>query len=112
MGAQQHGMVIVENIGSLSFWSLMTLFPMELSTKLDRLTIGVLPVKMKLIMITDPPRWMKMMMTIFGVFMSSKMKKRVLTLAKKPDCWAQVRERYGPECIPPSFGECGGSCKT
>jgi hypothetical protein len=110
-GAQQHGMVIVENLGSASFWSMMTMFPMELSTKLDRLTIGVLPVKMKLIMMTDPPRWMKMMMTIFGVFMSAKMKSRMV-MFKKPDCWAAVREKFGAEAIPPSFGECNGTCKT
>jgi len=47
--AQEAGMCFCEAIGQkLGFWAMMTLVPMKLSMKLDRLTIGVLPIKMKL----------------------------------------------------------------
>ena len=42
-----------------------TLGAMDLGVKLDRLTIGILPIKMKLMLIADSPRWMSIMMGIF-----------------------------------------------
>ena len=107
--AQEHGMSFCESIGSnVGFWAAMTMVPMKLSAKLDRLTIGTLPVKMKCIMILDPPRWMATMMAIMGVFMSAKMKKRMVLL-KKPDCWAEPAARWGAGCVPKGFAECGGT---
>ena len=44
--SQEHGMCFCEAMGKLSFWTMMTMVPMKLSAKLDRLTIGTLPVKM------------------------------------------------------------------
>jgi hypothetical protein len=44
--AQEHGMAFCESIGNMGFWPMMTMVPMKLSAKLDRLTIGTLPVKM------------------------------------------------------------------
>ena len=84
----------------------MTLVPMKLGAKLDRLTIGVLPVKMKLILCLDSPRWMSIMMKVFGVFMSRKMRSR---LKIKKQEWAYVAECFGQACIPAGFGECGGT---
>lgn len=76
--AQENGMCFAEILGTkLGFWSMMTLFPMKLSVKLDRLTIGVLPVKMKMLVILDTPGWMSILMKIFGVFISKKMKSRM-----------------------------------
>jgi hypothetical protein len=62
--AQQNGMVMCESLGRMGFYSMMTLVPMKLSAKIDRLTIGVLPVKMKLILCLDSPRWMSIMMKV------------------------------------------------
>ena len=107
--AMEHGMSFCESVGSnVSFWAAMTMVPMKLSAKLDRLTIGTLPVKMKCIMILDPPRWMATMMAIMGAFMSAKMKKRMVLL-KKPDCWAGPAARWGAGCVPKGFAECGGA---
>ena len=38
-------------------------------------------------MMLDTPKWMSVLMTIMGAFMSKKMKQRMMAL-KKPDCWA------------------------
>ena len=43
---------------------------MDLGVKLDRLTIGILPIKMKLMLIADSPRWMSIMMGITMDFTS------------------------------------------
>ena len=56
--AQANGMCILENMASTGFWASMTMVPMKLGVKLDRLTMGVIPCKMKLIVILDTPRWM------------------------------------------------------
>ena len=107
--AQGNGIVFVEDIAQLGFWSAMTLVPMKLSIKLDRLTIGVLPVKMKLLLIFDSPTWMDIMMKMFSVFMSKKMRSRMVVYKKE---WHVLTERLGQECIPAGFGECGGTLST
>ena len=89
----------------LGFWKSMTLVPMKLSVKLDRFTIGVMPVKMKAIAIIDAPRWMGMLMKVFSVFMSKKMMKRMVILKE----WGKIAEITGQACIPAGFGECGGT---
>eukprot|EP00320_Phaeocystis_rex_P000568 CAMPEP_0119072188 /NCGR_PEP_ID=MMETSP1178-20130426/58200_1 /TAXON_ID=33656 /ORGANISM="unid sp, Strain CCMP2000" /LENGTH=311 /DNA_ID=CAMNT_0007054175 /DNA_START=152 /DNA_END=1087 /DNA_ORIENTATION=- len=106
--AMEHGMAFCECVGSMGFWTMMTMFPMKLSAKLDRLTIGTLPVKMKCLMILDPPKWMALMMSIMGAFMSAKMKKRMVLL-KGPDCWAGPAAQWGAGCVPKGFAECGGA---
>uniref|UniRef100_A0A7S0IL42 CRAL-TRIO domain-containing protein n=1 Tax=Calcidiscus leptoporus TaxID=127549 RepID=A0A7S0IL42_9EUKA len=104
--AQRHGMAIVENLACVGFWAAVTMVPMKLSVKLDRLTIGILPVKMKLILMLDTPRWMSVMMRIFSMFMSKKMQKRMVMCKKE---WHAVGERLGADCVPSGFGECGGT---
>ena len=107
--AQANGIAFVENVAQIGFWASMTLVPMKLSVKLDRLTIGVLPVKMKLILILDCPTWMDVLVKMFSVFMSKKMRSRMVLLKKE---WHVVAERFGQPCIPAGFGECGGSLAT
>lgn len=104
--AQLNGLTFVENCASLSFWQTMTLAPMKLSVKLDKLTMGVIPVKMKLLLILDTPRWMNVLMKIFSLFMSKKLMKRMRTYKKE---WEKVAEMVGAECIPKGFGGCAGT---
>ena len=51
--AQQRGMVVAENVAQCGFWQCCTMMPMKLGIKIDRLTLGVLPIKMKRMIITD-----------------------------------------------------------
>ena len=104
--AQLNGMVMCETLGRIGFYSAMTLVPMKLGAKLDKLTMGVLPVKMKLILCLDSPRWMSVMMKVFGMFMSKKMRSRIKI--KKQE-WGFVSECFGAACIPKGFGECEGT---
>lgn len=105
--AQLHGMAFAEAVGSkLSFWSIMTLVPMKLSVKLDRLTIGVLPIKMKVLLILDAPNWMNLIMKVVSVFLSKKMKERLVVVRKD---FHLAAEYFGAGCIPVGFSECNGS---
>lgn len=106
--AQSNGIVFVENIASMGFWASMTLVPMSLGAKLDRLTIGILPVKMKLILMLDCPTWISAIMKVFGVFMSKKMKQRMVYLKKE---WGAPAEHFGAAAVPAGFAECNGACR-
>ena len=61
-------------------------------------------------MMLDTPKWMSVLMTIMGAFMSKKMKQRMMAL-KKPDCWAAPAAQWGAACVPAGFAECGGAGK-
>ena len=82
----------------------MTMVPMKLGTKLDRLTIGVLPIKMNALYILETPKWCSMLMKFLGAFMSKKMKQRIAILQD----WAKVEDLLGKECIPKGFGKLEG----
>lgn len=107
--AQDNGMVIVENCAKMGFFDLFTLMPMKLGAKLDRLTIGVLPIKCKKIYLLEEPRWMKMLMKLMGMFLSKKMKSRIKTMGDKFD---QLGEELGEECIPKKFGPLEGKMEV
>jgi hypothetical protein len=78
--AQDNGVLLLEELDKIGFWNCMTLIPMELSAKMDRLTIGVLPVKMKGIYMFGSPRWMNLMMGLMKPFLSKKMKERIISV--------------------------------
>lgn len=107
--AQRHGMAFCENMAQLGFWASMTLMPIKLSVKLDRLTIGIIPVKMKALLLLDCPAWMNVLMKIFGVFVSKKMKSRMTFLKKD---WAAPAHHFGAEAVPRGFGGCEGATLT
>lgn len=78
--AQDNGVLLLEELDKIGLWNCMTLIPMDLSAKMDRLTIGVLPVKMKGIYMFGSPRWMSLMMGLMKPFLSKKMKERINTV--------------------------------
>ena len=102
--AQEKGMVIVENCAKMGFFEMFTLMPMKLATKLDRLTIGVLPVKLVKIYVLETPGWMKAFLKFMGMFISKKLMKRIVYLEE----WDEVEKNVGKECIPKNFGKLEG----
>lgn len=110
--AQDNGVNIVEDLNKIGFWNCMTLIPIELSAKMDRLTIGVLPVKMKGIYVFGAARWMHLMMGLMKPFLSKKMKDRMYILTEKvaPDPQQYCDDLVGRDSIPEGFmGLEGGS---
>lgn len=104
--AQKNGLIFIENLDKMGMIATFSLMPMKLSTKLDRLTIGVLPIKMKALYMLDIPRWVSIFMKFLGIFLSKKMKKRLIVLKE----WSALEEIVGgKERIPVGFGKSDGS---
>ena len=102
--AQTRGMVFMENCAEMGFIQSITLVPMSVGTKLDRLTMGVLPIKMKALYIFEVAMWMSLFMKMAGMFVSSKMKERILIC----DDYSGVEEIVALEHIPKGFGTLQG----
>jgi len=104
--AQDHGAMIIENLGRIGFWKMCTLVPMDLGAKLDRLTIGILPVKMKSIYVFGAAGWMNILMTMMKPFMGKKMRDRMVVVNdKKTDMQTYCDELVTRAQIPQGF--CG-----
>ena len=104
--AQRNGIMFFENVTTkLGFIQMCTMMPMKLSTKLDRLTIGALPIKMKKMYIFDVPTWMDLLMKFMGMFMSKKMQSRIVVSKDM----SIIEPLVGADAIPKRFGnlDCG-----
>ncbi|KAL3904088.1 MAG: hypothetical protein SGARI_005086, partial [Bacillariaceae sp.] len=102
--AQDNGVIIVEDCAKIGFWKMCTLMPMDLGAKLDRLTIGILPVKMKAFYIYGTATWMTVMINMMKPFMSKKMKERMICLnEKKTDLQAFFDDLVTRQKIPKYF---------
>lgn len=108
--AQDHGVVLMEDLNKIGFWNTMTLIPIEVSAKMDRLTIGVLPVKMKAIYMFGAARWLHLMMGLMKPFLSKKMRDRmiIVTEAIAPDRQQFCDELIGRDSIPEGFMDLEG----
>ena len=98
--AQEHGMIVVQNMASKRMIETMTLVPMELGTKIDRYTIGVLPIKMKVCYIFNHRPWLGLLLGITKVFMSKKMRSRMITIPAKDNPQSVIDEAIGRDNIP------------
>ena len=94
--AQDNGIIFMEDLDKMGFWSCMTLIPMEVSAKMDRLTIGVLPVKMKACYMFGCARWVSIFMAMMKPFLSKKMRERLIVVT---DSVAPDRQKYCDDLI-------------
>jgi len=106
--AQENGLVFVENLAKVGMVKCFTMIPAKLSAKLDRLTIGVLPIKMNALYMLESPTWVNVFMKVVGVFMSKKLKKRLVNLKE----WDKVEVLLGKDCIPKGFGKLAGNLEV
>lgn len=97
--AQQNGCVLVENVGKMQFWSSVTLVSPNLAFKIDRLTIGTMPVKMKQIYVCESPQWAQVLLNIMKPFLSKTVKARIVFL-QSPKVLEDI---LGLDCIPTEF---------
>jgi hypothetical protein len=106
-------MLIIQDTGDMGFWEFMTLFPAEVSAKLDRLTIGVLPIQMKGLYLVHAAGWMKLLIALIKPFMSKKIKQRLVTIGKKEDASPILTEVLGgKEFIPTNCCGLEGTLET
>jgi len=99
-GAQKNGLVVAESVGGHGLFETMTAVSMDVGTKLDRLTIGILPIKMEFCYLYNNPGWMRVMMAIMSPFMGKKMRKRIVTIKNKESPQSIFEEAIGKEYIP------------
>lgn len=108
-GSQEHGFVFVEAIGKTGMMEMFTVVSMDVGTKLDRLTIGILPVKMEACYLFNNPTWMRIIMGLMSPFMGSKMRKRIVTLPAKKDPQEFFEANIGKEYIPTGVAQLNGT---
>jgi len=103
--AQENGAMIIEDMGHIGFWKMMTLVPAELGAKMDRLTIGILPVRMKAIYVFGAASWMNVLITMMKPFMGKKMRQRMQILPNKTNMQEFCDDLVTRKNIPEGF--CG-----
>ena len=101
-GATMNAMII-EDLGMVGFWKMATMVPAELSAKMDRLTIGILPVRMKKFYIFGAARWMQLMMAFMKPFLGKKMRERMVILPRKTDMQKFCDDLVSRKNIPSGF---------
>jgi rubrerythrin len=111
--AQRHGMVFVESLAKKGMWECFGIVPMDVSAKLDRLTIGSMPVKMKKIYMFDAAQWLHIVNALMRPFLSAKMRSRLVCPTAKDEPPQAICDReFGRASIPHGFaGMVGGTMK-
>jgi hypothetical protein len=97
--AQQNGCVLVQNLGKIQFWNSLTLLNPTLAHKIDRLTIGTMPVKMKQIYVCESPQWAQMLVKLMMPFLSPIVRDRIVFLGNPKI----LEDILGLDCIPSGF---------
>jgi len=96
--------ILMENLHKCTLLHMLTLLPADLSAKLDRWTIGVLPLKIQSIYLLQTPRWVSVILTLLKPFVSKKMRQRIKSINDK-NVEKTVTDVVGLEGIPKGF--CG-----
>lgn len=104
--AQENGSILINNIAKVGLWDAMTFVPPDVNAKLDRLTIGVLPVKNKKIILMECSGWLNVILAIIKPFLSKKMRNRIAPLDND---YKELEEQLGgKEYVVKNFGRCDG----
>mmetsp|Transcript_18901 Transcript_18901/g.27978 ORF Transcript_18901/g.27978 Transcript_18901/m.27978 type:complete len:347 (+) Transcript_18901:51-1091(+) len=107
--AQKNGIIFVESLGKKGMYETFTMVPMDLGTQMDRLTIGVLPLRCKAIYTFNHLRWMSILVTVFKPFMSAKMRQRVIVIPRSEDPGPVIEKEVGGKAaIPAEFADLKG----
>jgi hypothetical protein len=104
--AQENGMVFANNLAFIHFWPFMTMLPMELGIKLDEFMVSVTPLKTKLVLFFDRPRWHKFAFAMLKGFLTRNMRRRVVMVNRNAQ--KLVEDSLGKDCIPKGFNELDG----
>lgn len=106
--AQTKGLVVVDDMAEIGFWSYMTMLPMQVGISLDRFLISVCPLKAKNVVMMRRPKWMEIAYGLLSWFMTNKMKSRVTMVITGEEAETLDKLVGGPEFIPQNFGHVNG----
>eukprot|EP00545_Synedropsis_sp_CCMP1620_P012196 CAMPEP_0119022402 /NCGR_PEP_ID=MMETSP1176-20130426/27935_1 /TAXON_ID=265551 /ORGANISM="Synedropsis recta cf, Strain CCMP1620" /LENGTH=363 /DNA_ID=CAMNT_0006977253 /DNA_START=113 /DNA_END=1204 /DNA_ORIENTATION=+ len=109
--AQENGIILAQSMGEKGMIETMTMVPMSLGTKLDRLTIGTLPVKMQVFYIFNHKRWLGILMGMLKPFLSKKMRQRIVTIPRNQDPQTVMDKEIGRDFIPVGFAGLEGKAE-
>lgn len=109
--AQDKGMVFINSLANIKFLPFMTMLPLQLGMKLDEFMISVIPLKTKLVLLLDRPKWAKFAFRyLLRPFLTKNMRKRSVVLEDDPQ-QKLVSEALGggTDCIPIGFNGLDGN---
>lgn len=101
--AQENGTILMQSMGHKGMIETFTMVSMDLSTKMDRFTMGVIPVKMKALYMFKHSLWLAILMGMMKPFLSKKIRERFITVPKNVDLQALLEEKVGRDCIPVGY---------
>ena len=101
---QHHGSALVVATGKrLGFLESFTCMPLELQAKIDKLTIGTLPIRVQQLHFYNNPTWARFLVALFRPFMSAKMTKRITMIPNHDNpATASHSALGGPAFVPSS----------
>lgn len=97
---QHHGVAIVTNLGKVDLATFLSMLPPNLTRKLERFTINILPIKTEQMYVTGSPTWCNFFMTIIKPLISDELRRRMVTLESP----AALNKVLGVDCVPEGFG--------
>lgn len=117
--AQENGMVFVQSMGYKGMMESINELPGDvMAKKLDKFTMGTLPIKLKSIYILNAKGWVRQILALMKPFLAQKLRDRIVMLDDKNTRKNLMNDKnpleflkddlLGPACIPEGFGCFGG----
>ena len=108
-GAQQMGLVVVDDMSDIGFYDYMTMLPLQVGISVDRFLVSVTPLKAKNVVLMHLPRWAEIGWNLLSWFLTKKMKSRVTVVSSGDDDIDTLLKVVGGfEYIPVDFGNYKG----
>lgn len=111
-GAQTKGLVVVDDMAEIGFWTYMTMLPIQVGISVDRFLISVTPLKAKNVVMMHLPKWAEIGYGLLSWFLTKKMKSRVTMVSKGEEINTLEKVVGGANFIPEDFGDLKGELKT
>ncbi|KAL7440138.1 hypothetical protein ACHAXH_007874 [Discostella pseudostelligera] len=106
--AQQNGLVVIDDMAEIGFWTYMTMLPLHVGISVDRFLISVTPLKAKNVVLMHLPRWAEIGYGLLSWFLTAKMKSRVTIVSKSEEIETLEKIVGGANFIPRDFGDWNG----
>jgi hypothetical protein len=104
---QDNGIVFIQCFAGMSFWSWMTMLPLNLGIQVDEFLISVIPLKTRIVLFLERPPWVRFGYQLLSAILTRAMKKRVFMVPDK-NPQQSVEKVVNAECIPVDFDGLNG----
>jgi hypothetical protein len=100
--------VFIQCFAGMSFWSWMTMLPLNLGIQVDEFVISVIPLKTRIVLFLDRPPWVRFGYQLLSAILTRAMKKRVFMVPDK-NPQQSVETVVNADCIPVGFDGLNGT---